>query len=51
MAGGQDEMDNNLKTLGQPFQDFWLFLAQIFKENVVWFALLSEIYLLSSSWV
>ena len=43
------EVDYNLKMSGECFQILCLYLAKII-ENLLWFALLAKIHLISSSW-
>ena len=43
------EVDYNLKTSGERFQILCLYLAKII-ENLLWFALLAKIHLISLSW-
>jgi len=43
------EVDYNLKTSGERFQILCLYLAKII-ENLLWFALLAKIHLISASW-
>ena len=43
------EMDYNLKTSGERFQILCLYLTKII-ENLLWFALLAKIHLISPSW-
>ena len=43
------EVDYNLKTSGERFQILCLYLTKII-ENLLWFALLAKIHLISPSW-